>query len=111
MAPVGRKKMNELSLKAQTYKPSAVLILLCVNHTGQTFIPLIERMSYDGAHSGQISLPGGKFEERDINLQTTALRECEEEIGIKGVAILGSLTELFIPVSQFKVQPFWSIPS
>jgi 8-oxo-dGTP pyrophosphatase MutT (NUDIX family) len=106
MAPVGRKKIDELASQTLTYRSSAVLVLLCINGPGEAFIPLIERMSYNGAHSGQVSLPGGKFEERDVNLETTALRECEEEVGIKEVELIGNLTELFIPVSQFKVQPF-----
>jgi 8-oxo-dGTP pyrophosphatase MutT (NUDIX family) len=106
MAPVGRKKIDDLASQTLTYRSSAVLVLLCMNGAGEAFIPLIERMSYNGAHSGQVSLPGGKFEERDVNLETTALRECEEEVGIKGIELIGSLTELFIPVSQFKVQPF-----
>ncbi|MBX3164719.1 MAG: CoA pyrophosphatase [Bacteroidetes bacterium] len=106
MAPVFRKRMNEDEVRAIHYKQSAVMILLCENENDDFFIPLTERMDYKGAHSGQISLPGGKFEPNDENLQATAIRECCEEIGVKDLEVLGALTHLYIPVSNFFVQPF-----
>jgi 8-oxo-dGTP pyrophosphatase MutT (NUDIX family) len=61
-------------------------------------------------HSGQISLPGGKFDESDITLEKTALRECHEEIGIQNnIEVLGQLTPIYIPVSKFMVTPFVAI--
>ncbi|MFN3382641.1 MAG: NUDIX hydrolase, partial [Runella zeae] len=51
--------------------------------------------------------PGGRYEKTDENLIRTALREAQEEIGIKAadVKVLGTLTELFIPPSNFFVLP------
>ncbi|GAB5552112.1 MAG: CoA pyrophosphatase [Saprospiraceae bacterium] len=69
----------------------------------------IERVSnHKDRHSGQISFPGGRFEVSDQNLANTALREAEEEIGItqKDVQILGALSKLYIPVSNFLVHPY-----
>lgn len=106
MAPLFRKKMNEAEVRAMHYKQSAVMMLLCENENEEMFIPLTERMDYNGAHSGQISLPGGKFEPSDENLQATAIRECYEEIGIKDLEVIGQLTQIPIPVSNFLVQPF-----
>jgi 8-oxo-dGTP pyrophosphatase MutT (NUDIX family) len=59
-------------------------------------------------HSGQISFPGGRHDANDASFAHTALREAQEEIGIvpEQVRILGSLTELYIPVSNFSVYPF-----
>jgi len=69
----------------------------------------IERNANDrDQHGGQISFPGGKFEPEDGNMLNTALRETEEEVGIlkNEVKILGGLTDLYIPVSNFQVHPF-----
>lgn len=73
----------------------------------ELYFPLIVRPEYNGAHSGQISFPGGKKDEEDRNVIVTALRECEEEIGVDAskVMVLGSLTNLIIPVSRFDVYP------
>ncbi len=59
-------------------------------------------------HGGQISFPGGKYEEGDASLQYTAIREAHEEVGVhpEKVEIIGELTDLYIPVSNFKVNPF-----
>ena len=67
----------------------------------------IKRNAYDGPHSAQISFPGGAREKGDPSLQHTAIRETREELGINGkMEVLGSLTPLYIPVSNFMVYPF-----
>ncbi|MBI3509375.1 MAG: CoA pyrophosphatase [Bacteroidetes bacterium] len=75
---------------------------------GEIFSMLIRRPSYDGTHSGQLALPGGKMDKRDETLLQTALRETEEEVGVRFAKknILGALTPLYIPVSNFLVQPY-----
>lgn len=103
--------INSERLKS-TQKPdaktrqSAVLILL-FEKAGEVQLPLILRPPYDGTHGGQVGLPGGKKEHFDENLQRTALREAQEEIGVKAldVKILADLTEVYIPVSNYLVQP------
>lgn len=109
MAPLNRQRMGIEELEAQNFRPSAVMILFCENEKNELYIPLTERMTYIGAHSGQVSLPGGKFETQDEDLMTTALRECYEEIGIKDVEVIGKLTPLHIPVSSFLVHPYVGI--
>ncbi|MCK5169213.1 MAG: CoA pyrophosphatase, partial [Bacteroidales bacterium] len=71
------------------------------------YISFIQRTEYNGPHSGQISFPGGKLEKRDKNIIETALRESHEEIGIntEKVNIIGQLTPLHIPISNFIVYP------
>lgn len=88
-------------------KKGSVLILL-YTHDNSISTVLIVRQDYDGVHSGQVAFPGGKFEEADIDLKTTALREASEEIGIipSEIEIVGQLTKLYIPPSNFVVQPF-----
>lgn len=65
------------------------------------------RPNYGGVHSGQISFPGGKQEDFDASVIDTALREANEELGIlsENVEIIGTLTNLFIPPSNFIVTP------
>jgi 8-oxo-dGTP pyrophosphatase MutT (NUDIX family) len=86
-------------------KPGGVLILL-FEEDGQIKFPLTKRTVYAGAHSGQISLPGGKGEPGEDNIQT-ALRECEEEIGVgrNSLKTLGVLSDFFVMPSNFMVTP------
>lgn len=86
-------------------KPGSVLILLHETN-GLVHFPLIKRPEYLGAHSGQISLPGGKAELNETPIET-ALREGEEEIGIKAeeVKVLGTLSNFFVIPSNFMVTP------
>ncbi|RYC70223.1 MULTISPECIES: NUDIX hydrolase [Spirosoma] len=85
---------------------SAVLICF-YPYQNSIYLPLILRPQYDGVHAGQMAFPGGRMERIDENLTRTALREAQEEIGIRvsDVKVLGLLTELFIPPSNFYVQP------
>lgn len=74
-------------------------------------VALIERNTYPGVHSGQISFPGGKMESSDQGLMHAALRETSEEVGVRSdqYRVWGELTEVYIPPSQFLVKPFLGI--
>lgn len=87
-------------------RKSAVLILF-YPFLGEIHLPLILRPAYEGIHGGQVAFPGGRMERTDESLVRTALREAQEEIGIRvsDVTVLGQLTELFIPPSNFMVLP------
>ena len=101
-------RMNDFVFKQidDTSKKSGVMILLYPNQKC-IYSVFIKRTEYNGTHSGQIALPGGKFEVCDENLVNTALRETSEEIGIDSskIQILGQLTKLFIPPSNYIVYP------
>jgi len=107
MAPITRLK--ELSRKPNYESPRKSAVLILFYPDGNKIITvLIERAADKTVHSGQISFPGGKFEKTDQNLEQTALREAAEEIGIEPdeVRIIGPLTQLYIPPSNFDVFPF-----
>ncbi|MEE4215273.1 MAG: CoA pyrophosphatase, partial [Bacteroidales bacterium] len=106
MASSDRMIKNFPREKRSDSKLAAVLILLypVKNKICTLFI---QRPVYDGVHSGQISFPGGKMEKEDRGLTDTAIREACEEVGLcrDRLHILGSLTPLFIPVSNIEVSP------
>ncbi|UXX79332.1 CoA pyrophosphatase [Reichenbachiella carrageenanivorans] len=91
---------------AKKARQSAVMILL-YPIDGRIQFPLILRPQYPGVHSGQVALPGGKYEESDRDLIHTALREMQEEIGVsmEDVKVLGQLSELYVPPSNFNILP------
>ena len=86
---------------------SAVLIILYPNN-GHLKTVVILRNEYNGVHSGQISLPGGKTEKSDIDFKFTALREAQEEIGIipSELEIIGQLSRFYVIPSNFIIYPF-----
>ena len=108
MAPKLRLKYDQDKIAANNPKQAAVLALFYPNKENETCFLLTKRASYKGAHSAQISFPGGKIEESDLNLQETALRETEEEIGVfsSSIEIIRELTDVYIPPSNFLATPF-----
>jgi 8-oxo-dGTP pyrophosphatase MutT (NUDIX family) len=90
---------------ARPPRPGSVLILL-YEQEGLLKFPLTKRPDYLGTHGGQISLPGGKAEPGE-SLIDTALREAEEEIGVKrsAVEVIGTLSEFFVIPSNFLITP------
>ena len=108
MSPMGRGNTEEyLSKLTQPPRTSAVMLLL-YPVDNEFNIVLIKRPSYDGVHSGQISLPGGKMEESDKDFEDTAIRETWEETGVEKntIEILGALSRVYIPPSNFLVYPY-----
>ncbi|HEY9084118.1 MAG TPA: CoA pyrophosphatase [Vicingaceae bacterium] len=103
-APYRKADVDELTKKQA--RQSGVLILFYEKNNILHTV-LIKRAINNSNHSGQIAFPGGKKEEHDANLIETALREANEEIGIvkEHVEVIGKLTDVFIPVSNFLVAP------
>lgn len=106
MAPLSRPRMREALSAASQQRQSAVLLYLFLQQ-GDWRMVLMKRPDYDGTHSGQVSIPGGRLEPGE-NHKQAALREFEEETGIRvnSRQLLGNLSELFIPPSNFLVKPF-----
>ena len=106
LSPLHRPVTSEVIQNLTEYKESAVAVVLFEEETTLQCI-LIQRTEYTGKHSGQISFPGGKKDNEDADLLATAIRECLEEVGvdISSSEYLGKLTQVYIPVSGFLVEP------
>lgn len=104
MAPEGRPKRSPDLLPKQ----AGVLLLLTGCGMGELGVVLTRRTDRLTGHSGQMSFPGGRRDQTDSSFEHTALRETAEELGIdtSGIAILGTLTPIYIPPSNFDVHPY-----
>lgn len=105
MAPSQRR--NNPMAEDRAMRTAGVLMLL-YREQNAWHMPLIVRSRYEGPHSGQIALPGGRSEPGDPDLWHTATRESEEEVGVarNGVQRIGVLPSIFIPNSRYEVTPY-----
>lgn len=106
MAPITRQE--ELSRMQTSGQPrqSAVLVLFYPQND-KTKLIFMKRAVDDTVHSGQVSFPGGRVEDEDRDFVDTALREAKEEVNVvpDEVTVIGSLSKLHIPPSNFDVFP------
>lgn len=88
-------------------KKASVLVLF-YPYKNEIYTVLMKRPDYAGVHSGQISFPGGKIESTDADAAAAALRETEEELGVHQsyITLIGNLSPVYIPPSNFFVYPF-----
>jgi 8-oxo-dGTP pyrophosphatase MutT (NUDIX family) len=105
MLPTDRNRQRPPELPGEPRIGGVLLLLYC--HEQIMHLVLTRRRDDLTSHAGQISFPGGKQEANETAVQT-ALRETEEEIGVPAAAItiLGELTSIYIPPSDFEVHPF-----
>jgi 8-oxo-dGTP pyrophosphatase MutT (NUDIX family) len=94
------------SVENEALRPAAVLLPLYVRN-GVDHVLFTRRTEILNHHSGEISFPGGGRHPEDPDLKATALRETEEEMGIRpaDVSVLGRLDD-FVSIHGYRVTPF-----
>ncbi|WGK64276.1 NUDIX hydrolase [Croceiramulus getboli] len=106
MAPsLRQEELEQLDVEALNPKKAGVMALIYPGVQDLAMLSLILRKTYAGVHSNQVGFPGGREEPEDEDLQATALRETEEEIGVpRGqIQVVKRLTQVYIPPSNFSV--------
>ncbi len=102
-------RVDDAGLAGEAYRPSAVLVLVFPDETGEARVLLTARPERDIRHPGQIAFPGGATDPEDRDPVATALREAREEVGLDeaaaGVEVVGRLDPVTIPVSGFRLVP------
>ena len=108
IAPPSRIKTLKSLKIPDSAKKASVILLFYPDQKNQPRFVLILRNTYKGVHSNQIGFPGGKIEKKDTSLFDTALRECEEEIGVvkNDIIKVRKLSPVYIPPSNYNVHPF-----
>jgi len=88
-------------------KEKAAVLIPIIKHAIEPTVLFILRSHKVKHHKGQVSFPGGSTNSSDLSAKTTALRETEEEIGLKAgdIKILYQLPEIDT-ASGFNVTPF-----
>lgn len=107
--------IDQLKTRLKSYRqttfnvdlPKAAILVPVTRNDDNPHIILTRRTQHLKTHKGQVAFPGGKYEPNDPSLQHTALRECQEEIGLdpQKVEILGTLSHV-ISVHGIIVTPF-----
>jgi 8-oxo-dGTP pyrophosphatase MutT (NUDIX family) len=111
MSPPFREALQERQKHMIKDAKRAGVMALFYPNNQQTYLVLILRKTYKGVHSAQVGFPGGKLEETDVSIQAAAVRETFEEVGVPEnyIEVLRQLTQVYIPPSNFFVQPFIGI--
>ena len=107
MVPSIRPSLNWEEIALTKPRKAAVLFLFYPDKNNNANFVVIRRKKYDGAHSGQISFPGGKLEENE-SLQQAALRETYEEVGvdIENINLITQMTNVWVAPSKSLVTPY-----
>lgn len=100
------KNRNRKSLSGSKLTKAAVLLPL-IGKEPELRVLMTKRTQTVQVHKGQISFPGGQYEEKDRDLLSTAMRETQEEVGIQPekIEILGCLDDIET-ITDYVITPF-----
>lgn len=111
LAPAWLPEVSDeyLLSSVSTFKPASVLIPLVIREQGLSVL-LTQRAAHLQNHAGQISFPGGRYEESDNSPIETALRETQEEIGLdrRHVDVIGVLPK-YHTATGYEITPVVSL--
>lgn len=98
--------VREPQFSSRAPAEAAVLVPIVMREQDGPTVLLTQRTAHMSTHSGQIAFPGGKVDAEDADVQVTALREAQEEVGLhpRHVQVIGQLP-LYITGSSFWVTP------
>ena len=87
---------------------AAVLVPIYLGDDGEPHLVFTRRRDDLRRHAGEISFPGGRADDGDADLVTTALREAHEEIGLhpEAVRVVGALQPTPTIATSYAVYPF-----
>ncbi len=107
MAPVPRP-FEKPPADHLPHQGGVLMLIYPFSPGGDLYVVLTRRTDGLPAHAGQISFPGGGSEPGDESISFTALREACEEVGVcsDDIRILGPLSPLYVPPSDFCIHPF-----
>lgn len=96
----------EIAINPETRLKCAAVLLPLTQVNGEWHLLFTRRTEKVQSHKGQVSFPGGACDEGETTPEQTALREAEEEVGLRpaDVKVLGRLSQL-ITVTSFRVSP------
>jgi 8-oxo-dGTP pyrophosphatase MutT (NUDIX family) len=100
----------EIAINPETRLKCAAVLLPLTQVNGEWHLLFTRRTERVQSHKGQVSFPGGACDEGETTPEQTALREAEEEVGLRpaDVKVLGRLSQL-ITVTSFRVSPIVGI--
>ncbi len=86
------------------YRDAAVLIP--ITRRAEPGVILTQRPQWLRSHAGQVAFPGGKVDDGDTDAIATALREAEEELGIRPDQVqIHGIADIYLSGSGFSITP------